>query len=520
MKRIFLFITAIIASATLGVAARDLVILHTNDTHSAILPDNDGRGGVLPRKAIIDSVKAANKNVLLIDAGDKVQGSLYFKFFKGAVDYPLQNLMGVDISILGNHEFDNAMEMLAKNEATLKAERLSANYDFTGTPAEGLFKPYAVRKVDGKKIGFVGINIDPESLISESTRVGLKYTDAIEAANKYAKILKHDKNCDLVVAVTHIGYGKYPGKESDQSLAEASEDIDIVIGGHSHTTVDPATPDMTPHIFKNAEGRPVLVVQTGKSGRNIGQIRIDLDRLGTSTPADYEYKLIPVTDRFPAEKLDKKIIDFLAPFTHELDSVSGDVIGTLASDLENGTSVGAFPNWIADFGAWYGNLKLDSLRKSNPAAPRLDFAIMNAGGIRNSIPKGPVTKGQIMNSFPFSNKYVVVEISGRDLLDMFRIAARQGGQPVSRRVRVVADKDRNLKTASIDLHEIDPDSTYTVGTIDYLAWGNDDLTPLANGKWIFSDDVELCAPVIRYVGVQTDLGLPLEVDANPRFIYE
>lgn len=519
MKRIFFILTVLIASASLVAAARDLVILHTNDTHSAIMPDNDGRGGVLPRKAIIDSVKRCNKNVLLVDAGDKVQGSLYFKFFKGAVDYPLQNLLGVDISILGNHEFDNAMEMLARNEAILKSDRLSANYDFTGTPAEGLFKPWTIRKIDGRKIGFIGINIDPESLIAEATRTGLVYSDAIKAANRYAKILKHDKKCDLVVAVTHIGYGPYAGKESDRSLAEASKDIDIIIGGHSHTSVDPATPDKTPHLVANADGRPVLVVQTGKAGRNIGQIRIDLDRLKTSTPADFEYTLIPVTDRFPDTQLDTKIKEFLAPFTRQLDSIAGDVIGTAARDFDNGTSTGVFPNWIADFGAWYGRLKLDSLRKSDPAVPQLDFAIMNAGGIRNSIPEGKVTKGQIMNSFPFSNKYVVMEISGRDLLDMFRIAARQGGQPVSSEVTVVADGNRDLKTAAVQLREIDPDRTYTVGTIDYLAWGNDDLTPLANGKWIFSDDVELCAPVIRYVTELTRMGIPLDASPNSRFIY-
>ena len=136
------FIMAVmIAGAALGAVARDLVILHTNDTHSLILPDADGRGGVLQRKAIIDSVRNANKDVILVDAGDKVQGTLYFKFFKGDVEYPLQNMLGVDISILGNHEFDNGLKALADNERKLKTDRISANYDFTGTPAEGLFKP-------------------------------------------------------------------------------------------------------------------------------------------------------------------------------------------------------------------------------------------------------------------------------------------------------------------------------------------------------------------------------------------
>ncbi|MDE7419986.1 MAG: metallophosphoesterase, partial [Muribaculaceae bacterium] len=198
-------ITAIIAGVALCAAARDLVILHTNDTHSLILPDGDGKGGVLQRKAIIDSVKRANKDVLLIDAGDKVQGSLYFKFFKGDVEYPLQNLLGVDISILGNHEFDNGLKALADKERMLKTERLSANYDFTGTAAEGLFKPYTVKTIGGKKIGFIGINIDPESIIAQANYEGMGFKNVIETANETAAFLKKKKKCDLVVAVTHIG---------------------------------------------------------------------------------------------------------------------------------------------------------------------------------------------------------------------------------------------------------------------------------------------------------------------------
>lgn len=514
MRKVILMITAIIASVSFGLTARDLVILHTNDTHSLIDPDRDGAGGVLQRKAIIDSVRKAEKELLLIDAGDKVQGTLYFKFFKGDVEYPLQNLLGVDISILGNHEFDNGMEMLAKNEATQKAELLSANYDFTGTPAEGLFKPYAIRKIGGKKIGFIGVNIDPESLIAEKTRTGLKYSDAFEAANKWADFLRNKKKCDLVVAVTHIGYS------ADKKLASQSKDIDIIIGGHSHTLVDPAHPEENPHLVDNADGRPVLVVQTGKSGKYIGQVRVDLDKLNTQTPADFDYSLISVSDRFPDDSLDPKIKSFLAPYAASLDSVSSDIVGYAACDMLNNVGEGEFHNWIADFGAWYGNLKLDSLRKENPGLPRLDLAIMNSGGIRNSIPEGPVSRGQILSAFPFNNKFVVMEISGKDLLETFRIASRQGGQPVSNSVRIVTDGNRNMLHALVDLNEIDPEKKYTVGTIDYLAWGNDYLTPLANGKWIFADDVEVCAPLIRYMKHLTEVGLPMDASPKSRYVKE
>lgn len=514
-----LIITAMIAGVALGVAARDLVILHTNDTHSLILPDADGKGGVMQRKAIIDSVRATNKDVLLIDAGDKVQGTLYFKFFKGEVEYPLQNMLGVDIAILGNHEFDNGLQALADNERKLKAERLSTNYDFEGTPAEGLFKPYAVRNIGGKKIGFIGINIDPESIIAQANYEGMGFKNVIESANSTAAFLKDKKKCDMVVAVTHIGYPKGNDKTTDPELARASKDIDIIIGGHSHTLIDPKNPGKYPSIVENAEGRPVLIVQTGKSGKYIGQIRVDLDRLKTSTPADYDYSLIAVTDRFPANRLDAKMKQFLQPFTDSLENVKSDVIGFAAHDFLNDGRTGAFPNWTADFGSWYGNLVLDSLRQSDPSTPRLDFAIMNVGGIRNPILQGKVTAGHILSTYPFSNRFVILSLKGKDIIETLQVAARKGGEAVSHEVTVVCDSARNVEHVLLDLKEIDPEKTYTVGTIDYVAWGNDDMRSMANGEWIYADEPEVCAPLIRYVRFLDSIGLPMSADPRPRFVY-
>lgn len=509
----------LIAAATIGVAARDLVILHTNDTHSLILPDTDGKGGVLQRKAIIDSVRNANKHVLLIDAGDKVQGSLYFKFFKGDVEYPLQNMLGVDISILGNHEFDNGLQALADKERILKGDRLSANYDFSGTPVEGLFKPYSIKKIAGKRIGFIGINIDPESIIAQDNYKGMGFKNVIQSANATAAFLKNNKKCDLVVAVTHIGYTKGNDKTTDPELARASKDIDIIIGGHSHTLIDPKNSDKYPSIVENAEGRPVLIVQSGKSGKFIGQIRVDLDKLKTSSPADYEYSLIEVSDRFPKNSLDANIKNFLQPFTDSLAAVTKDVIGFASHDFINEGRTGAFPNWTADFGSWYGNLVLDSLRLVNPDIPKLDFAIMNVGGIRNVIPKGPVNVGHILSTFPFNNHFVIMRISGHDIIETMKVAAKKGGEAVSHEVKVVCDSDRNVERVLLNLREIDPEKTYTVATIDYVAWGNDDMKSMSNGEWIYSGETEVCDPIIRYVKELSRLGLPMIADPNPRFIY-
>lgn len=509
-----LAISGLIASGS--ALAKDLVILHTNDTHSLIDPMANGTGGVLQRKAIIDSVRKAEKNVLLVDAGDVVQGTLYFKYFKGDVEYPLMNMMDYDIRILGNHEFDNGLDDLAKYYKDVKGSALSANYDFSETPLKGMFDPYVIKKVDGKKIGFLGINIDPESLIFKNNYAGMRYTDAIEAANRTAAELKK-KGCDLVVAVTHIGYIKENEKPTDVELAEASKDIDIIIGGHSHTLINPAD-GKYPSIVNNADGRPVLITQTGKSGRYLGYIKIDLDDLKKDTPADYDYHLIPVTDRFPESALDKKITAFLQPFRAAVDSVNNRVIGKSLYTLDNNARTGGYPNWISDFAYLYGKHVADSLRAAGRDIPEVDFGVMNVGGIRSAMPAGNVTEGQMLSTFPFDNRMVITRVKGSDILDALSVAARKGGEGVSDAVRVVSDADGNIEHALINLRPIDPDRYYTLSTIDYVAQGNDDLTGFGRGEILWEDEREIAPKIIEYICYLTDQGLPIAPDQTPRFM--
>lgn len=497
----------------------ELVILHTNDTHSLIDPDEKGEGGVLQRKFLIDSIRNAEKNVLLVDAGDIVQGTLYFKFFKGEVEYPLMNMMGYDIQILGNHEFDNGMEEMAKNYKILKADKLSANYDFTGTPMQGRMKPYTIKNVDGKKIAFIGINIDPASLISNQNYIGMKFSDPVKTANELASMLKHEKKVDMVVAVTHIGVKKENEKPTDYELAAASRDIDLIIGGHSHTVIQPDNAsEQYPSIVKNADGRPVMVAQTGRYGKNLGYIKIDLDKLKSSTTADFEQKLIPVTDRFPEEALDQKMNKFILPYREYLDKINNHIIGRAERDMDANARTGSYVNWSADFAKWYGDLKSDSLRNAGVSIPDIDMGMMNVGGIRHSMKKGDFSEGQILSTFPFSNHMVIVKIKGKDFAEAMEIAARKGGEAISDEVRVLTDGNGGVESVLINGKEIDPERDYYLSTIDYLAWGNDDFTPLAKGEIIWSDDPEMCAPMIRYLKELSDKGLPVDGDPRSRFV--
>lgn len=501
-------------SLCLPAAAQSLVLLHTNDTHSNIDSAPDGTGGILPRMAIIDSVRNAEKNVLLIDAGDMVQGTLYFKFFKGDVEYQLFNMMDYDVRILGNHEFDNGLDELAKYWKTVRGARLSANYDFSGTPAKGLFQPYVIKKIGGRKVGIIGLNVDPASLISEENYKGMGFKDIIPVANETAALLKK-KGCDLVVAVTHIGYEVENGKTDDIDLARASKDIDIIIGGHSHTFVDPATPDKTPYWIPNAEGRDVLVAQTGKYGRNVGYIKLDLSDF-SDRKIDYEY--IPVTDRFPEESYSREMREFLVPFRHVVDSVNSQVVAFAAADMPNPRMAGVYANWAGDFAAWYGRTVADSLRRAGTEVAPVAFGIMNVGGIRQPMQAGPVTEGHILSTFPFSNRMRLVEISGADLIETMKIVAPKGGEAVSGEVRVVTDSAGNFRRMLIDGREVDPDKRYVVSTIDYVADGNDDMTPMKRHREIWRDDEEVSVRILQYLNRLTVAGLPVASDPNLRFV--
>lgn len=496
--------------------ADSLVLLHTNDTHSQIDPDKNGIGGVLPRKAMIDSIRNAEDNVILIDAGDVVQGSLYFKFFRGEVEYPLMDMMNYDIRILGNHEFDNGITDIAKYYSHTTGTPLSANYDFSGTELDGIFSPYTVREVKGRKIGFFGINVDPESLIDTKNIGNMKFREVIPAANETAALLKDSLGCDLVVAVTHIGVVKQNEKTTDYELAAASRDIDIIIGGHSHTEIRPGEEGEAPSIVLNAVGKPVLVAQTGKNGRNLGYIKLDLDRLDNAR--NYDYRLLPVTDRFAPELLDARIIEFLEPYRAGVDSINSRVIARSAGFFDNTDRAGGLANFTADVAFDYGSHKADSLRAENADFPHLDFALMNVGGIRTVMNEGDITVGQILNTYPFSNHLVLASVKGSDLAEALQVAARKGGEAVSSQLLVVTDGEGNVTEIRINGYPIDPDAVYNYATIDYVLGGNDDLTSLGNSELLWRDDVEVAAPILEYVERLGSLGIPVNPDPRPRFV--
>ena len=277
MRRFCLSIFVCVFSVVAVAQKKQLVILHTNDTHSCIMPLNPnladtalaGRGGFLRRMALIEDERAKTPGLLLIDSGDFSQGSPYYNFYKGEVEVELMNRMGYDVATIGNHEFDFGLENMARIFRMAKFPIVCANYDFTGTSVEGLVKPYTIIKRNGLKIGLFGLSPQPKGLVDTTKFVGVKYLDPVETARRMAALLKM-KRCDVIICVSHLGWEDE--ELTDQMLVLATRDIDIVLGGHSHTYMK------TLQYVKNVDGKDVPVDQNGKHGIWIGRIVLDLEK--------------------------------------------------------------------------------------------------------------------------------------------------------------------------------------------------------------------------------------------------
>jgi 5'-nucleotidase len=251
-----------------------ITILHTNDTHSQIdpLPSNDtkypGKGGVARRATLVKRVRKENFNTLLIDAGDVFQGTPYFNFYKGEVEYKAMSAIGYDVGTLGNHEFDNGVEALAAAMKFANFDFVSTNYDVKGTALESRVKPYVIRELGGVRIGLFGMGISPVGLITPANFKGLNYRDPVSAAREVVLTLREKERCSLVVAMSHLGY--YPESQTtsvgDSQVAAQVDGIDFIASGHTHTFME------KPVSVKQPCGRETLIFQVGKSGIYVGRV--------------------------------------------------------------------------------------------------------------------------------------------------------------------------------------------------------------------------------------------------------
>jgi len=275
-------------------SAQKLTILHTNDQHSRIEPfadsfkSNPNQGGFARRASLIQKIRSEEKNVLLLDSGDIFQGTPYFNFFGGELEFRLMSMMRYDASTMGNHDFDNGLEGFLKVLPNAKFPFICSNYDFKNTILDGKTEPYKIFNKEGIKIGIFAVGIELNGLVGKKNYGETVYQDPIEVAQHYSDFLRNEKKCDLVICLSHIGfdYKDDPKKMSDQHLATKTSGIDLILGGHTHTFLD------EPVSLQNKNGKSVIVNQVGWAGILLGRIDFYFDKNKTVKNISWNNQLI------------------------------------------------------------------------------------------------------------------------------------------------------------------------------------------------------------------------------------
>jgi 5'-nucleotidase len=258
-------------------AFEKVTILHTNDTHSRIDPfdsgDFAGLGGVIARKAIIDEIRKTEKHVLLLDAGDIFQGTPYFNLYNGELEIKAMSMLGYDAATMGNHDFDGGIDNFEKQLNHANFPFIVSNYNFENTPLDQKIQKYKIFQKGNIRIGVFGLGIELDGLVPKALYGETQYLDPIHIGNQYAHFLKHEKKCQIIIGLSHLGYS-YPSKQrvSDLLLAETIDNVDIIIGGHTHTFLN------SPKEIKNKFGKFVIVNQVGWGGINLGRLDIYLKK--------------------------------------------------------------------------------------------------------------------------------------------------------------------------------------------------------------------------------------------------
>jgi 5'-nucleotidase / UDP-sugar diphosphatase len=495
-----------------------LRILHTNDHHAHLEPVKYGDrllGGIARRRTLIDQIRDENKTnqepLLLLDAGDIFQGTLYFNQYLGQADLDFYNALAYDAGTIGNHEFDRGQQVLADFIAKAKFPIISANIDVAPeSPLYDKIRPWHVLEVKGEKIGIFGLTT-PDTAILASVGDGVKFTDPIAAARTSVRALKQ-QGLNKIVALTHIGF------ENDLALARAVPDIDIIIGAHTHTPVGniPNANYPYPLVEKNGTKEPVLVVTDWEWGKYLGDLSVSFDRAG---------KLIAWAGKPHALdasiKSNQEFADKLKAYAAPIEALRQKIIGKSLAELDGDrikmrTSETSLGNLIAD--AILAKTKGDLVQ----------VALINAGGIRNGFPLGDITMGNVLEALPFGNTITRVELTGKQLQSILEngvsLAEQEEGRfpqlaglrfvwnsksPAGKRITKV-----ELVSESGNFQLLNPQAIYRVATTNFLASGGDGYREFAEGKNLLDTGYLLSDAIAEYVSARS----PLQVKTENRIV--
>ncbi|MEA5485759.1 MULTISPECIES: bifunctional metallophosphatase/5'-nucleotidase [Pseudanabaena] len=512
----------VVSPTLLNVVAQEsrfsLRILHTNDHHAHLEPAKYGDrllGGIARRRTLIDQIRAENKAnqepLLLLDAGDIFQGTLYFNQYLGQADLDFYNALNYDASTIGNHEFDRGQQVLADFIAKAKFPIISANIDIAPeSPLYGKVRPWHVLNMQGEKVGLFGLTT-PDTAILASVGEGVKFTDPIAAAKASVSSLKK-QGINKIVALTHIGF------ENDVTLARKVPDIDIIIGGHSHTSVGniPNANHPYPLVEKNGTKAPVLVVTDWEWGKYLGDLSVSFDRAGKLIAWAGKPHAIDASIKPNSEFMDK-LKAYAAPIEALRQKVIGKSLVALDGDrvkLRNSETP-------------LGNLIVDAIL-AKTKVDQVQVAIVNAGGIRNGFPLGDITMGNVLEALPFGNTITRVELTGKQLIEALESGVSMAEQgegrfpqvagirfvwdsklPAGKRVTKVEVKDASGKFQLLNSEDV-----YRVATNNFLASGGDGYRVFAEGKNLLETGYLLSDAIAEYITASS----PLQITTEGRIV--
>ncbi|HQG39333.1 MAG TPA: 5'-nucleotidase C-terminal domain-containing protein [Spirochaetales bacterium] len=468
----------------------ELVILHFNDYHAQLEADKDGQGGIAALASVVKETRATNQNVLFVSAGDINTGSMVSDKNDGMPDIEIFNLLKLDATVIGNHEFDKAPAVFAKQIAAAKYPYISANIKKDGKTA---FTPYIVKVINGLKVGIFGITTSDTPVKAHPLKVaGYTFTNEIETAKEMVAQLRNVEKVDIVIGLFHVGVGDGAGPNPANKIAEAVSGIDLIIDGHSHTEMkEPLVVNGTP------------IVQAGYNARYVGRAVISYNKGAVSLK---EWKTIPLNIKKDGALVgtaitpDPEVAAMVKKYADAIKAQYNVKIATTTAAFDLGDRLTRKQETPL------GNIVADSMVfKARAMGIKADFAFTNGGGIRKSLPAGDVTRMNAYEVLPFGNTLAYFEMTGEQVLELFKnigaIPLGNGGfANVSKDVRFTLDTiNKVAKDITINGQPIDPAKKYIVITNDFIAVGGDGMYPFLKTLTFKDTFIDMLEGFIEYL---------------------
>lgn len=484
----------------------ELTVLHTNDVHggyggltkeghTCYMPYcEDGKGGSVRLQQAVRAIRRDMPNVVLLDAGDEFQGTLYSTVYKEVMPPVILNKIGYDVFVPGNHEFDYGCESFFTFVRSLEMPLVAANL-VVSSSGEDKIQPWAILERNGRRIGVVGL-VTTETPNISSPCGDLLFTDE-ETALRRAVAELTEQDVDIIIALTHTGF------EADKKLARSVSGVDVIVGGHSHTLLSNTQPKAAgpyPAVEKSPDGEPVLVVTAGNGGAFLGRLNVTFDGRGVATQWDGDTILLNDASLMAlgAPAPDTDLVGTMEEYSGPVQSLLRKKLGRINAAGRKGKPLEANIQDCREAECLSGNVVADSILRV--AFPEARAALINSGSMRSSLPGGTVTVGDVMACLPYQNPIVMADMPGSVLLEMLEHSLSRYGeghgsflQTAGLRFTFDSRKEPGNRLLKVEIRnrkgkwqKVNPEKSYRVATLKFLADGGDGYTMLKGLSWLES----------------------------------